>query len=174
MQPNAFRSAHLQADYFRNAIRALPAGDPELDLLFGRYQGKQAPQIEPRRALQFSARTPQRTLGIADEVVVMYGGRIVERAPTSVLFKQMHMPYTEALLAAIPKIDAPPHMRLAAISGRPPDPTQPTRGCSFAPRCRYADARCRAEKPVLTPAGRADHVYACFHPLHHAAAGAVA
>jgi hypothetical protein len=69
LQPNAFRSPHLQADYFKNAIRAIPAGDPELDLLFGRYQGKQAPQIEPRRALQFAALAPQRTLGIADEVL---------------------------------------------------------------------------------------------------------
>ena len=107
--------------------------------------------------------------GRTDEVVVMYGGRIVERAPTKVLFKQMLMPYTEALLEAIPKIDAPPHTRLAAISGRPPDPTQPLRGCSFSPRCRYADMRCRNEKPALVSADRPDHTYACFHPIRVAA-----
>jgi peptide/nickel transport system ATP-binding protein len=107
--------------------------------------------------------------GRTDETVVMYGGRIVERAPTAVLFKQMLMPYTEALLAAIPRIEAPPHTRLPAISGRPPDPTQPMRGCSFAPRCRYADARCRNEKPPLTSADRPDHSYACFHPIRVAA-----
>ncbi len=106
--------------------------------------------------------------GRTDETVVMYGGRIVERAPTAVLFKQMQMPYTEALLAAIPRIEAPPHTRLPAISGRPPDPTQPMRGCSFSPRCRYADMRCRNEKPTLV-ADRPDHTYACFHPIRVAA-----
>jgi len=107
--------------------------------------------------------------GRTDETVVMYGGRVVERAPTAVLFKQMLMPYTEALLAAIPRIDAPPHTRLPAISGRPPDPTQPMRGCSFSPRCRYADMRCRNEKPALVCADRPDHSYACFHPIRAAA-----
>ena len=79
--------------------------------------------------------------GRADEVAVMYAGRVVERAPTRALFKRMHMPYTEALLAAIPKLETAPHTPLPAISGRPPDPTRPLRGCSFAPRCRYAASR---------------------------------
>jgi peptide/nickel transport system ATP-binding protein len=95
----------------------------------------------------------------------MYAGRVVERAPTQALFKRMHMPYTEALLAAIPKLDAAPHTPLPAISGRPPDPTRPLRGCSFAPRCRYATSRCRDAKPELTSAESTDHVYACFHPI---------
>ncbi len=69
--------------------------------------------------------------GRTDEVAVMYAGRVVERAPTPVLFKRMHMPYTEALLAAIPKIDAAPHTPLPAISGRPPDPTRPIQGAHF-------------------------------------------
>src|SRR5471032_1062657 len=86
--------------------------------------------------------------GRADEVAVMYAGRVVERAPTPALFKKMRMPYTEALLAAIPKIDAAPHTKLPAISGRPPDPTRPIQGCSFSPRCRYAIGRCHREKPV--------------------------
>src|SRR5690242_18602522 len=77
--------------------------------------------------------------GRTDEVAVMYAGKVVERAPTPALFKKMRMPYTEALLAAIPKLDAAPHTALPAISGRPPDPTRPMKGCSFAPRCRYAD-----------------------------------
>ncbi len=76
--------------------------------------------------------------GRTDDVAVMYAGRVVERAPTPDLFKKMRMPYTEALLAAIPKIDAAPHTLLPAISGRPPDPTRPIKGCSFSPRCRYA------------------------------------
>ena len=104
--------------------------------------------------------------GRTDEVAVMYAGRVVERAPTPVLFKKMHMPYTEALLAAIPKIDAAPHTRLPAISGRPPDPTRPLQGCSFSPRCRYVARRCQAEKPPLAEAESPDHEFACFHPIH--------
>ena len=90
--------------------------------------------------------------GRTDEVAVMYAGRVVERAPTPALFKKMRMPYTEALLAALPKIDAAPHTPLPAISGRPPDPTRPLKGCSFSPRCRYAVARCQTEKPALEAA----------------------
>jgi peptide/nickel transport system ATP-binding protein len=107
--------------------------------------------------------------GRTDEVAVMYAGRVVERAPTPALFKKMRMPYTEALLAAIPKIDAAPHTPLPAISGRPPDPTRPLAGCSFSPRCRYADARCHTEKPSLSAAESRDHLYACFHPVGIAA-----
>lgn len=107
--------------------------------------------------------------GRTDEVAVMYAGRVVERAPTPVLFKKMRMPYTEALLAAIPKIDAAPHTVLPAISGRPPDPTRPIRGCSFSPRCRYAAGQCHNEKPPLAAAESPAHQYACFHPIEIAA-----
>src|SRR5262249_18994617 len=62
--------------------------------------------------------------GRTDEVAVMYAGRIAERAPTRTLFREMRMPYTEALIAAIPKLDAQPHAPLRAISGLPPDPTR--------------------------------------------------
>ena len=103
--------------------------------------------------------------GRTDEVVVMYAGRVVERAPTAALFGSMRMPYTEALLAAIPKLDAAPHTRLPAIDGRPPDPTRPLPGCSFAPRCRYADPRCSAAKPALSAADGSGARYACWHPL---------
>jgi peptide/nickel transport system ATP-binding protein len=103
--------------------------------------------------------------GRTDDVAVMYAGRVVERAPTPDLFKKMRMPYTEALLAAIPKIDAAPHTLLPAISGRPPDPTRPIKGCSFSPRCRYAAGRCFVEKPPLSEAESPAHQYACFHPI---------
>jgi peptide/nickel transport system ATP-binding protein len=103
--------------------------------------------------------------GRADEVAVMYAGRVVERAPTHALFKNMQMPYTAALLAAIPKIEAAPHTPLAAIPGRPPDPTRPLKGCSFAPRCRYVGDQCLRSKPMLTAAETEGHAYACFHPL---------
>ena len=104
--------------------------------------------------------------GRTDEVAVMYAGRVVERAPTLALFKKMRMPYTEALLAAIPKIDAAPHTPLPAIPGRPPDPTRPIPGCSFSPRCRYAMSDCHQQKPALADAASPDHQYACFHPIH--------
>ncbi len=103
--------------------------------------------------------------GRTDEVAVMYAGRVVERAPTAALFASMRMPYTAALLAAIPKLDAAPHTRLPAIDGRPPDPTRPLPGCSFAPRCRYADDHCKAAKPPLGAADGAGTRYACWHPL---------
>ena len=103
--------------------------------------------------------------GRTDEVAVMYAGRVVERAPTAQLFARMRMPYTEALLAAIPKLDSPPHTALPAIAGRPPDPTRPMPGCSFSPRCRYADDRCRRAKPALADPERSGGLYACWHPL---------
>jgi peptide/nickel transport system ATP-binding protein len=103
--------------------------------------------------------------GRTDEVAVMYAGRIVERAPTAKLFTEMRMPYTEALLAAIPKLDSPPHTALPAIAGRPPDPTRPLAGCSFAPRCRYADDLCVRTKPPLDDPEGAGALYACWHPL---------
>ena len=109
--------------------------------------------------------------GRTDEVAVMYAGRVVERAPTTALFAKMRMPYTEALLAAIPKIDAAPHTPRPAISGRPPDPTRPIKGCSFSPRCKYAAGDCREHKPALADAAWPNHRYACFHPIHAAAGG---
>ena len=103
--------------------------------------------------------------GRTDEVAVMYAGRVVERAPTRQLFARMRMPYTGALLAAIPRLDTPPHTPLPAIAGRPPDPTRPLPGCSFAPRCGRADAQCRESKPPLADPEQAGSVYACWHPL---------
>jgi peptide/nickel transport system ATP-binding protein len=103
--------------------------------------------------------------GRTDEVIVMYAGRIMERAPTAVLFRDMRMPYTEALFRSIPKIEYPSHTKLAIIPGRPPNMVDPPKGCKFAARCRYAQARCFEEEPELTPATRADHVYRCFYPV---------
>ena len=101
----------------------------------------------------------------ADEVVVMYAGRIVERAPTRVLFSDLRMPYTEALLHSIPKLAQPSHTRLDAISGRPPDPMHLPKGCRFSPRCPYVRDRCRVEEPPLLPADTPGHEYACWYPV---------
>jgi oligopeptide/dipeptide ABC transporter ATP-binding protein len=101
--------------------------------------------------------------GRTDEIVVMYAGKVVERAPTTVLFSDMRMRYTQALFRSIPRITDPGHRRLQAIGGRPPDLVAPLRGCSFAPRCQFARERCHAEEPRLTEAG-AGHAYACWYP----------
>jgi oligopeptide/dipeptide ABC transporter ATP-binding protein len=101
----------------------------------------------------------------ADEIVVMYAGRIVERAPTSTLFHDTHMPYTQALMDSIPRLADPSGTRLHAIAGRPPDLIHPPKGCRFAPRCPYVQDKCRENDPPLRTAGSPDHLFACWFPL---------
>ena len=103
--------------------------------------------------------------GRADEIAVMYAGRIVEKAPTNVLFTDMKMPYTEALLSSIPKIEQPSHTRLATIPGRPPNLVNPPAGCKFAPRCGYVQDRCLEEDPPLVPGTQPGHEYRCWFPV---------
>ena len=103
--------------------------------------------------------------GRTDEIAVMYAGKVVERAPTHTLFTEMRMPYTESLLASIPRIEQPSHTRLRAITGRPPDLVHPPTGCRFAARCPYAQPRCVEEEPPLMPAPTPGHHYACWYPV---------
>ncbi len=103
--------------------------------------------------------------GHTDEIAVMYGGRLVERAPTKVLFSKMKMPYTEALLESIPKIEDPSHTRLMTIGGRPPDLVNPPPGCRFAPRCMYVQDKCKAEEPPLEQAETPGHYFRCWYPV---------
>ena len=103
--------------------------------------------------------------GRTDEIMVMYGGRVVEQAPTSVLFADVKMPYTEALLRSIPRIEHPSHARLEAIPGRPPNLISPPKGCNFAPRCRYVQPRCLEEAPPLVTAGDPTHRFRCWFPV---------
>jgi peptide/nickel transport system ATP-binding protein len=103
--------------------------------------------------------------GRADEIAVMYAGRIVEKAPTAVLFRDMKMPYTEALLSSIPKIGDPSHTRLATIPGRPPDLVNPPVGCKFAARCTYVQDRCIEEEPPLLDGNEPGHQYRCWFPV---------
>jgi peptide/nickel transport system ATP-binding protein len=102
--------------------------------------------------------------GRARRIAVMYAGQIVEEADTRALFAQMRHPYTEALLASIPRIEYESHTRLEAIWGRPPDMVHPPAGCRFAPRCRYAQPRCLDDQPPLVSASFSDHRFACFFP----------
>ena len=105
----------------------------------------------------------------ADEVVVMYAGKIVEQAPASRLFGTngaVRMRYTRALLDAIPHLERPAHTLLPIVGGRPPDPTSLPPGCSFAPRCAYAEDDCRAKTPALTEHAPG-HSWACWHPCEN-------
>jgi peptide/nickel transport system ATP-binding protein len=103
--------------------------------------------------------------GRTDDIAVMYAGQIVEKAPTRTLFAEMRMPYTEALLKSIPKLEQPSHTRLDVIAGRPPDLIRPPTGCKFAPRCPYAQPRCREEEPPLIESETAGHYYRCWYPV---------
>ena len=103
--------------------------------------------------------------GHTDEIAVMYGGKLVEKAPTGALFADMKMPYTEALMQSIPKIDDPSHTRLLAIGGRPPDLVNPPLGCRFAPRCLYVRDKCLTDEPPLRATDNPEHTYACWYPV---------
>jgi oligopeptide/dipeptide ABC transporter ATP-binding protein len=86
---------------------------------------------------------------VSDRVAVMYVGRIVETAPTTALYTQPRHPYTEALLAAVPKADPALRDTVTAPIGEIADPSNPPPGCAFHPRCPYAVERCRVELPAL-------------------------
>jgi peptide/nickel transport system ATP-binding protein len=104
--------------------------------------------------------------GRADEIMVMYAGQAVEKAPTAKLFGAMRHPYTAALLNSIPKTSDPSHTRLEAIPGRPPQLIDPPDGCRFASRCTYVTEQCRTEMPPLMAAtGDPEHLFRCWHPL---------
>ena len=101
----------------------------------------------------------------SDRIAVMYAGRIVETAPTPTLFAEPRMPYTEALMNAVPPLAGPNHARLQVIPGRPPDLLNPPAGCRFSPRCPFAQARCLTEEPPLRDAGSPEHQYRCWFPV---------
>jgi len=85
---------------------------------------------------------------VSDRVLIMYLGRVVEAAPTDELYARPNHPYTQALLAEVPRIDAR-HRRFAAIQGEIPSPLAPPPGCHFHPRCPHALPRCKIERPAL-------------------------
>ncbi|MFN4016280.1 MAG: ABC transporter ATP-binding protein [Reyranella sp.] len=97
---------------------------------------------------------------VADEVVVMYAGKIVESAPVDALFADPQHPYTIGLLGSIPRIEVD-RERLSTIEGSVPSPNNQPKGCRFAPRCPFADPRCHAEPPPLRDLGP-EHRVACW------------
>jgi oligopeptide/dipeptide ABC transporter ATP-binding protein len=106
--------------------------------------------------------------GTADRVVVMYAGQVVEQATTAALFARPMHPYTEGLLASIPRLDTPPARergRLHSIPGQVPAATAWPAGCRFHPRCPYAWDRCATEEPPLLDAGTGEpgaHTVRCW------------
>ena len=102
--------------------------------------------------------------GHTDKIAVMYAGEVVEYAETKELFANVRMPYTEALLNSIPRLDQKSSGRMAVIEGRLPDPTQPEPGCAFASRCPYVQEKCQVEHPELQKADNG-HQFRCHFPL---------
>ncbi len=97
---------------------------------------------------------------LADDVAVMYAGRVVERAKVADLFAQPQHPYTIGLLGSIPRLDVEQD-RLAAIEGQVPNPLAPVGGCRFHPRCPFVVERCRSEEPPIADVG-GGHLAACW------------
>ena len=104
---------------------------------------------------------------VADEVLVMYGGKVMERADRRTLFFASHHPYTEGLLQSMPSYGGE-RERLRPIAGQPPSLLRPPPGCPFAPRCVYVMDKC-AEVPALDPVGGdPKHLSACWLPHNEA------
>ena len=96
---------------------------------------------------------------LSDRVVIMYLGRVVESAPVEQVFRRANHPYTQALLAEIPRLDAR-HKTFTAIKGEIPSPLHPPPGCHFHPRCPHAMPRCKVEAPALKGIA-INHLSAC-------------
>ncbi len=99
--------------------------------------------------------------GIADRVMVMYAGQVVEHGAVSDIFSDPQHPYTRALLGTVPSVTGPREKRLRTIEGQPPILMATPSACAFAPRCRHVFARCRAENPPRLPVGPR-HDAACW------------
>jgi oligopeptide transport system ATP-binding protein len=101
--------------------------------------------------------------GLADRVLVMYAGRVVENASAQELFRHPRHPYTAELLKCLPSMSGPRLARLPTLAGQPPRPGEILQACAFAPRCPRAVERCRVTRPLLE--GTAANQVACHFPL---------
>jgi oligopeptide transport system ATP-binding protein len=106
--------------------------------------------------------------GLADRILVMYAGRIVESAAAARIFRHARHPYTAQLLECIPSVSGPRWERLPTLAGQPPQPGDSPVGCAFAPRCPRAAERCRTERPLLEEVVGSEalsHRVACHFPV---------
>jgi oligopeptide/dipeptide ABC transporter ATP-binding protein len=100
--------------------------------------------------------------GIADRVMVMYAGQVVEEGPVNEIFADPQHPYTQALLKTVPAVRGPRAEKLQVIEGQPPILTAAPTSCQFRNRCQFAFDRCAQENPVLMPIHAPGHKAACF------------
>ena len=110
-------------------------------------------QAEYHMSYLFVAHDLSAVRHISDRVVVMYVGKVVEIAETDELFENPKHPYTEALLASVPKLIASKNQRSETLEGEVPDPSNPPEGCFFHPRCKYATEDCKHCSQQLLPVG---------------------
>jgi oligopeptide/dipeptide ABC transporter ATP-binding protein len=99
---------------------------------------------------------------IADEIIVMYAGRVVEQGSKRDIFYDPQMPYTWGLLGSIPRLDRPRPERLHTIEGMPPSLINPPQGCKFRPRCPNAFEKCKEEPPLENRVGTPGHLDRCW------------
>ena len=100
---------------------------------------------------------------IADEIIVMYAGRVVEQGSKRDIFYDPQMPYTWGLLGSIPRLDRPKAERLFSIEGMPPSLINPPSGCKFRPRCPHAFEKCKQQEPGLeNRVGTPGHLDRCW------------
>jgi oligopeptide/dipeptide ABC transporter ATP-binding protein len=119
-------------------------------------------QTEAHMAIILISHDLRTVAEIADNVLVMYAGRVVERVPASDIMLHSRMRYTRALLDALPQING---VKQASLKSVPmPLPNYTTDGCDFAPRCQYADSRCFKERPPAVST-TARHSHSCWHPF---------
>jgi oligopeptide/dipeptide ABC transporter ATP-binding protein len=120
-------------------------------------------QLERQMAMIFVSHDLAVVSGLADEIAVMYAGRIVEQGPARAVARRPRMPYTGALLRASPRLEHPAHVQLTVIPGRPPNMLEPLVGCPFHPRCAHVLERCTEQAPQLVTDG--SQAFACWNPL---------
>ena len=98
--------------------------------------------------------------GSSDDMLVMYGGEIMEIGKTENIYASPTHPYTQGLMSAVPRLDDSEE-RLVTIPGNPPNMMKVPEGCPFAPRCKYSIDKCNSESPILVKASNDDHFRAC-------------
>jgi oligopeptide/dipeptide ABC transporter ATP-binding protein len=118
-------------------------------------------QQEFKAAIMFITHDLGVIADVADEVIVMYLGKVVERAPVREIFHNFKHPYTEGLMNSLPALTQERRERLVAIEGNVPSPYAVPKGCGFAPRCPHAMEKCHERAPDLIDIGNG-HLAACY------------